>query len=141
MLLARSKMPTAGFVTALEGQRAVSLASCEQALSREETHPTRPIPTPLKKPEAPPDSAPSSGLVCESEQRPVSESRAAPRWRGETNRETLKAAGDARHEGRSARRDAVQGVLGLVAELAHAPLALVLLVERRSRETCGRERG
>lgn len=41
MLLARSKMPTAGFVKA----------------------PTRPLPTPLKKPAAPPASAPSSGFV------------------------------------------------------------------------------
>lgn len=42
MLLARSKIPTAGLVNA----------------------PTNPFPTPLKNPAAPPASAPSSGFVC-----------------------------------------------------------------------------
>jgi hypothetical protein len=58
-LEARSKKPTAGLVTAL--------IECEcKAIHRSveyTTHPTKPFPTPLKKPSAPSDSAPSIGFI------------------------------------------------------------------------------
>lgn len=50
--------------------------------------------------------------------------------------ETLDSASDAGDERSCSCADAVQGMLGLVAELTHAPLRLVLLIKRRRRETC-----
>lgn len=64
MLFARSKTPTTGLVTALHGaQRQHAFALMCFSLQMR-AHPTRPMPTPLKKPAAPPVSAPSSGLVA-----------------------------------------------------------------------------
>ena len=59
-LEARSKKPTAGLVTALHRKgRYYEVHYCFKYT----THPTRPFPTPLKKPRAPSDSAPSIGFI------------------------------------------------------------------------------
>jgi hypothetical protein len=55
---ARSKMPTAGLVNALQSYLVVILLT-----HTNKSYPTTPLPTPLKKPAAPPDSAPSMGFI------------------------------------------------------------------------------
>jgi hypothetical protein len=56
------KKPTAGLVTALV--RKVDVIHRTPSPCEDMTYPTRPFSTPLKRPRAPSDSAPSIGFIC-----------------------------------------------------------------------------
>lgn len=99
-----------------------------------QAYPTNPFPTPVRKPAAPPVSAPSRGLVCSGISCQLSVSAVCSASELAYGK-TLKTTCNTRHERCSARGHTVESMFRLVAILPHASLVLVLLIKRCCGET------